>query len=97
MRFNILQIDSDLNLDQCNIHQCHRIPKCDNLLYSRGLVVWFKVKQAAFGCSQICCGVLHVLISFYLNGSCGAGLESKLIAVGNNPTCFLYICNALNV
>ena len=51
--------------------------------------------QAEFCCSQICRGGLHVLIILDWNGSFGADLESKFIAVGNNPTLLLDIQDRL--
>ena len=91
MGFNIPRINSVLNLDQCNIHMFHGVPKLDDWLSYHGLGLWFQVGSAVFCCSQMCHGELHALIILDCSGSWGADLESKLLVVGNNPTIFIDI------
>ena len=88
-------IDSALNMDQCTIHICHGVPKCDNWLSSHGLGLWFKVGPAVFCRSQMYHVELHVLIILDWSGSCEADLYSKLLAVGNYPTIFMDIRDPL--
>ena len=63
MGCNIPRIDSALNLDQCIIHWCHGVPKCDDWFYYHRLGLWFQVGTAVFCCSQMCHGELHLLIT----------------------------------
>ena len=96
MRYIIPCINSALNLDRYTIGQYYEVPKCDNLWYSSGLVIWFQVGQTVFCYSQKFHGGLNMLTKFYLNVSCGEGLKSNFLVAVNYPTILLDVWGRLH-
>ena len=85
MGCSIPRIDSDINLDQYTIRQCHEALKCNYWWYFHVLRLCFQKGKAVFFNDKICHVGLHTLTILYLNNSCREGLKSRLLVAGNDP------------